>query len=40
MAAKKDIKKQRSPEIEIVWKDSVPEASYFNRDGCSIVARV
>ena len=40
MAAKKDIKKQRSPEIEIVWKDSVPEAAYFNRDGYSIVARV
>ena len=40
MAAKKDIKKQRSPEIEIVWKDNVPEATYFNRDGYSIVAKV
>jgi hypothetical protein len=40
MAAKKDIKKQRSPEIEIVWKDNVPEATYFNRNGYSIVAKV
>ena len=40
MAAKKDTKKQRSPEIEIVWKDIVPEATYFNRNGYSIVARV
>ena len=40
MAAKKDIKKQRSPEIEIVWKDKVPEATYFNRNGYSIVAKV
>ena len=40
MAAKKDIKKQRSPEIEIVWKDNVPEATYFNRNGYSIGAKV
>ena len=40
MAAKKDIKKQRSPEIEIVWKENVPEATYFNRNGYSIVAKV
>ena len=40
MAAKSDIKKKRSPEIEIVWKDNVPEATYFNRNGYSIVAKV
>ena len=40
MAAKKDTKKQRSPEIEIVWKENVPEATYFNRNGYSIVAKV
>ena len=40
MAAKKDVKKLRSPEIEIVWKDKVPEATYFNRNGYSIVAKV
>ena len=40
MAAKSDTKKQRSPEIWIVWKDNVPEATYFNRNGYSIVAKV
>lgn len=40
MAAKKDTKKQRSPEIEVVWKDNVPEAVYFDRNGYSIVAKV
>ena len=40
MAAKSDTKKQRSPEIEIVWKGNVPEATYFNRNGYSIVAKV
>lgn len=40
MAAKKDVKKKRCPEIEIVWKDTVPEATYFNRNGYSIVAKV
>ena len=40
MAAKSDTKKQRSPEIEIVWKDNVPEATYFNRNGYNIVAKV
>lgn len=40
MAAKKDVKKQRSPEIGIVWKDNVPEATYFDRNGYSIVAKV
>ena len=40
MAAKSDTKKQRSPEIEIVWKGNVPEATYFNSYGYSIVAKV
>ena len=40
MAAKSDIKKKRSPEIEIVWKGNVPEATYFNRNDYSIVAKV
>ena len=40
MAAKSDTKKKRSPEIEIIWKDKVPEATYFNRNGYSIVAKV
>ena len=40
MAAKSDVKKKRSPEIEIVWKDNVPEATYFNRNGYCIVAKV
>ena len=40
MAAKSDTKKQRSPQIEIIWKDNVPEATYFNRNGYSIVAKV
>ena len=40
MTAKSDIKKQRSPEIVINWKDDVPEATYFNRNGYSIVAKV
>ena len=40
MAAKSDTKKKRSPEIEIVWKDKVPESTYFNSNGYSIVAKV
>ena len=40
MAAKSDTKKQRSPEIEIAWKDNVPEATYFKRNDYSIVAKV
>ena len=40
MPAKNDTKKQRSPEIEIVWKDNVPEATYFNQNGYSIKAKV
>ena len=38
--AKSDTKKQRSPEIEIVWNENVPEACYFNRNGYKIVAKV
>lgn len=38
--AKSDTKKLRSPEIGIVWKDNVPEATYFKRDEYSIVAKV
>lgn len=40
MAAKKDTKKQRSPEIEVIWKENVPEAVYFDRNGYCIVAKV
>ena len=40
MAAKSDTKKLRSPQIEITWKDKVPMATYFNRNGYSIVAKV
>lgn len=38
--AKSDIKKKRSPEIEIRWKENNPEATYFQRDGYCIVAKV
>ena len=38
--AKSDTKKQRSPQIGIVWKEGVPEATYFNRNGYKIVAKV
>ena len=38
--AKSDTKKLRSPEIEILWKGSVPEAVYFKGNGYSIVAKV
>ena len=38
--AKSDIKKQRSPRIDVVWKDNVPEATYFKRDEYLIVAKV
>ncbi len=38
--AKSDIKKQRSPEIEILWKENVPEATYFKREEYCIVAKV
>ena len=40
MAAKSDNKKQKSPEIGIVWKENVPEAVYFDRNGYKIVAKV
>lgn len=38
--AKSDTKKLRSPEIEVVWNGNVPEATYFNRNGYRIVAKV
>ena len=38
--AKSDTKKQKSPEIEVIWKDNVPEAVYFDRNGYKIVAKV
>ena len=40
MAAKSDTKKKRSPEIEVTWNGNVPEATYFNRNGYRIVAKV
>ena len=40
MAAKSDTKKLKSPEIEVIWKDNVPEAVYFDRNGYKIVAKV
>ena len=40
MAAKSDTRKQRSPEIKVIWNGNVPEATYFNRNGYRIVARV
>ena len=40
MAAKSDTKKKRCPEIEVIWKDNVPEATYFDRNGYRIVAKV
>ena len=38
--AKSDTKKMKSPEIKIIWKDNVPEATYFSSNGYSIVAKV
>ena len=38
--AKSDIKKQRSPEIAIVWNGNVPEATYFKREEYHIEAKV
>jgi hypothetical protein len=40
MAAKSDTRKQRSPEIEVLWKENVPEATYFKRNEYCIVAKV
>ncbi len=38
--AKSDVKKLRSPEIDVVMKDNGPEATYFKSNGYSIVAKV
>ena len=38
--AKSDVKKVKSPEIEVIWNDKVPEATYFKRNEYSIVAKV
>jgi hypothetical protein len=38
--AKSDVKKVKSPEIEVIWKDNVPEATYFKRNEYCIVAKV
>lgn len=38
--AKSDTKKQRSPEIVVVWNGNVPEATYFKRNEYSISAKV
>lgn len=38
--AKSDTPKQRSPQIEITWKDNVPQATYFKRNEYSIAAKV
>ncbi|MBR1435607.1 MAG: hypothetical protein IJ584_10910 [Bacteroidales bacterium] len=38
--AKTDTKKQTSPQIEVVWKDNVPQATYFKSNDYCIVAKV
>ena len=38
--AKSDTKKLRSPQIEILWKGNIPEATYFKRNEYCIVAKV
>ena len=38
--AKSDTRKVRGPQIEVLWKDNVPEATYFKRNEYSIVAKV
>lgn len=38
--AKSDTKKQKSPEIVVTWNENVPEATYFDRNGYRIVAKV
>ena len=38
--SKSDTKKQRSPQIEIKWNESVPEATYFKSNDFCIVAKV
>lgn len=37
---KSDVKKLRSPEINVVFNGNVPEATYFDRNGYNIVAKV
>ena len=38
--AKSDTKKQKGPQIEVVWKGNVPEATYFKSNEYCIVAKV
>lgn len=38
--AKSDIKKKNSPEINVIWKENVPEATYFKSNEYSIIAKV
>ena len=38
--AKSDTKKTRCPEINVTWKENVPEATYFKSNDYSIVAKV
>lgn len=38
--AKSDKTKQRAPQIEVIWKDNVPEAKYFSSKDYSISAKV
>lgn len=37
--AKSDTKKQRTPEIAVVWNENVPEATYFKSAEFCIVAK-
>lgn len=37
---KSDVKKIKSPEINVIVKDNVPEATYFDRNGYRIIAKV
>ena len=38
--AKSDIKKKKSPQIEVLWKEDIPQATYFQREEYCIVAKV
>lgn len=38
--AKSDVKKVKSPEIQVTWNGKDPEAVYFDRNGYKIVAKV
>ena len=40
MAAKKDTKKVRHPEFEVVWNGDVPELTYFQRNEYKTVGKV